>query len=72
MLTVSLFLSGPGEEPPDVRRARGGGGAEGADQRADRAQLSAGAGEQPAQEPGQPRADGPVPGAGPDRRLPDR
>lgn len=64
--------AGPGEEPPDVRRPRGGGGAEGADKGADRAQHSAGAGEQPAQDPGQPRADGSVPSAGPDRRLPDR
>lgn len=74
-LTLSLFLlplSGPGEEPPDVRCARGGGGAEGADQRVDWAQHSAGAGEQPAQDPGQPRADGSVPGSGPDRWLPDQ
>lgn len=70
-LTPPSPPSGPGEEPPDVRGARGGGGAEGADQGADRAQHTAGAREQPAEEPGQPRADGPVPGSGPDR-LPHR
>lgn len=64
-----LLSSGPGEEPSDVRRARGGGGPQGADQGADRAQHSAGAGEQPPENPGQPGADGSVPGAGTNRRL---
>lgn len=59
---MSLSVSGPGEESPDVRCAWGGGGPEGADQGADWAQLPAGAGEHPAEDTGQPGTDGPVPG----------
>lgn len=58
--------AGPGEEPPDVRRAGGGGGAEGADQGADREELAAGAGEHAAEDARQPRAARPVPGAAAD------
>lgn len=65
-VTFVLF-SGPGEEPPDVCCAWGGGGPEGADQGADRAQLPAGTGEHPVEDAGKPRADGPVPGPGSDR-----
>lgn len=68
---ISLCVLGPGEESPHVRCARGGGGPEGADQGTDRAQLAAGAGEHTAEDAGQPGADGPVPGPGPDR-LPTR
>lgn len=58
--------AGPGEEPPDVRRAGGGGGPEGADQGADREELAAGAGKHAAQNARQPGAARPVPGAAAD------
>ena len=38
--------TGPGQVPPDVCSAGGGGGAQGADQRADGAHAQGGAGEQ--------------------------
>jgi len=41
LTVVLLCVSGPGQVPPDVRRARRGGGAEGADRRAYRAQRPA-------------------------------
>lgn len=40
-----FVVAGSGEEPPDVRGARGGGGAEGAHRRADGAHQPAGGGE---------------------------
>lgn len=57
-ITDSVFRlsSGPGEKPSDVRRAGGGGGLKGADQRALREELCAGAGECRVEVPGQQRA----------------
>ncbi|XP_060710577.1 TSC22 domain family protein 4-like isoform X1 [Hemiscyllium ocellatum] len=57
---------GLGEEPPDVRRARRGGGAEGADQGADRSQQPAGAGEHPVKVTGQAGAALPAPVSAPE------
>lgn len=43
MFTSFLSLQGPGEEPPNVRRPRRGGGPQGEDQRAAGEDLAAGA-----------------------------
>lgn len=59
-------MTGSGQEPLDVRGARGGGDPQGADQRAGGEEQPAGAGELPAEEPGQPGADGEVPVSHPD------
>ncbi|XP_072447591.1 uncharacterized protein [Chiloscyllium punctatum] len=57
---------GLGEEPPDVRSARRGGGAEGADQGTDRSQQPAGAGERPVKVTGQAGAALSAPGPAPE------
>lgn len=68
ILTV-LSSAGSRQKPLDVRGPRGGGGPEGADQGADREEQPAGAGEQPPQDAGQPRAAGPAPSTAADHLL---
>lgn len=63
----SFIMAGPGQEPPDVRRARRGGDPKRADQRAGGEEQPAREGKLPVEEPGQPRAAGEVPVAHPGR-----
>ena len=62
-------MTGPGQEPPDVRCSRGGGDPQGADQGAGGEEQPAGEGELPAEEPGQSGAAGEVPVPHPDGRA---
>ena len=64
-MNPASVCAGPGEVPPDVRSAGGGGGAEGADQGADGAHAQAGAGEQGAAQRGHPRDPGQAAGPPP-------